>query len=111
MDRPLEKDIELFMDDPRRGACNFDEDSSFSDSDILCRAQNCREIQDGEDNERIKSEKIYLDDVAISVFSEEEISKHKYMIGLHNSEIMSKPSAYIDVKKPYQVPSSGFIDT
>ena len=106
MDRPLEKDIELFMDDPRRGACNFDEDSSYSNSKILFRAQNCREIQDGEDNERIES-----DDVAISVFSEEEISKHKYMIGLHNSEIMSKLSAYIDVKKPYQVPSSGFIDT
>ena len=55
------------------------------------------------------TEEINPNDIAIS--AEEEISKHKHLIGLHNSEVMSKTSAYVDIKKPYQIPSSGFIDT
>ena len=38
MDQSLKKDIEHFMDDPRRGARSFGEDSSYSDSNILFRA-------------------------------------------------------------------------
>ena len=105
MDQPLEKDIEHFMDDPRRGA------RSFSDSNILFRAQSYRGIQDEEDNERVETEKIYLDDVAIYTSSEEEFSKHNFLTKLHNSELMSKTSVYVDIQKPYQLPSPGFIDT
>ena len=50
-----------------------------------------------------------LDDIAI--YAEEPISKHKYLIRLHNSEIMPEISAHVDIIKPYQIPSSGLIDT
>ena len=74
--QPLEEDIEHFMDDPKRGACSLGEESSYSDSNRLLQAQKYKDIQDEEDNERIVTEKMYLDDIDISVFSEEEISKN-----------------------------------
>ena len=111
MCQPLEEDIEHFMDDPKRGACSLGEESSYSDSNRLLQAQKYKDIQDEEDNERIVTEKMYLDDIDISVFSEEEISKNNYLKGMYSSEVMSKTSVYVDIQKPYQLPSPGFIDT
>ena len=49
----LEEETEQFMDDPRRGACSFGEDSSYSDSNLLHQAQSYKDSQDEDDIERV----------------------------------------------------------
>ena len=66
----------------------------------LLQAQSFKDSQDKEDIERVVTERIYLDYVAIPAFSEDEISKHKrpFLKGLHSSEVISKTSGILFVK-------------
>ena len=84
------------MDDPRRGACSFSEDTANSDSNLLHQAQSYKNSQDEDDVERVVIEAAYLDDVVISASSEEEICKLKRTFPkfLHSSEIISKTSVH-----------------
>ena len=106
MDHFSKTDIVEFADDPRRGARRLDENWSYSDSNNLFETQIIREFQDEEDTEKVMIDDLYLDDIVIS--AEEEINK---LIELHNSEVMSNTPGDFHVKKPYQIPSIGFIDT
>ena len=43
--QPLEKKIEHFMDDPRKGACNFSENTAKSDSNLLYQFQSHEQMK------------------------------------------------------------------
>lgn len=109
----LEKKKEHFMDDLRKGACSFSEDTANLDSWLLYQSQSHENSQDEDDIERVVIEAAYLDDVIISTTSEEEISKLKRTFPnfLHTSELISKTSVYGNIQEPSQLPSPGFINT
>ena len=82
------------MDDPRKGACSFSEDTANLDSWLLYQSESHENSQDEDDIERVVIEAAYLDDVIISTTSEEEISKLKRTFPkfLHTSELILKTS-------------------
>ena len=84
------------MDDPRKGACNFSEDTANLEIRLLYQSPNHKNSQDEDDVERVVIEAAYLDDVVISASSEEEICKLKRTFPkfLHSSEIISKTSVH-----------------
>ena len=101
------------MDDPRKGAYNFSEDTANSDRNQLYRSQIHGNSLDEDDLERVVIEAAYLDDVFISASTEEGISKLKRTFPkfLYSSEIISKTSVHGNIQEPSQLPSPGFINT
>ena len=109
----LKEEKKHFMDDPRKGACNFSKDTANSDSNLLYQSQSHENSLDEDDLERVVIEAAYLDDVIISASSEEEIGKLKRTFPkfLHSLEIISKTSVHGNIQEPSQLPSPGFINT
>ena len=101
------------MDDPRKVACYFSEDTADSGSNLLCQSQSHETSLDEDAVERVVIEADYLDDIIISASLEEEASKLKRTFPkfLHSSETMSKTSVHDNIQEPSQLPSLGFINT
>ena len=102
MDQSTKKNTESVMDDPKKGACGFRENLLYHDSNIPFQIKG---TLDDEHNEGVVTERIYLNDIGIS--DEKEIQEHD----LHDLEAISETLANVNTRKPYQISSSGFIDT